>query len=70
MFVIKFLNHSLNFIGKADQIDIGSAAGRTGNDFYSGFTETKGTEDELGGFDFFHRVGRQADADGVTDTLT
>ena len=42
------LNHGFYLICKADQIDLGSSAGRTGNNFHPAFTESQCFQDPFG----------------------
>ena len=50
------LNHSLHLVCKADQIDLGSSAGRTGNNLHAAFTESQCLKDTSGRFYFFQRA--------------
>ena len=63
------LHHSFNFIGKTDQVDLGTAAGWTGNDFHASFAESKGFQNTFGGFYLLKRSAGQGNTDGVTDSL-
>ena len=65
----KFRNHRFYLIGKPDQINAGSSAGRTGNNFHAAFSESQSPQDQLCTLYFLHRITGQGDTDRIADPL-
>lgn len=63
------LYHIFYFVGKTDQIDLRSSAGRTGYHFDAAVSESQCLQDPFGGFDFFERISGQGYTDRIADAL-
>ena len=63
------LQAPLDLFRKADDIDLRPAAGRATDQFRAAPAQAERGQDGPGCTDFFHRICRQRDADGVADAL-
>ena len=63
------LHHGFYFISETDQVDLGTAAGWTGNYFHAAFAKSKSFQNTFGGFYLLKRSAGQGNTDGVTDSL-
>ena len=57
-------------MGDGDHIIFRPAAGRAGDQVRPAAAHVDGLQDAFGGHDLFHRIGGQADPDGIADALT
>jgi hypothetical protein len=62
-------NGLFHFLGQVDEVDLGPAASRTGNEGRPETAQAKGTEDGLAGLDFFDGIARQGYADRIADAF-
>lgn len=60
-------NGLFDFLGQVDEVDLGPATGRAGNEGRPEMAQAEGTEDGLAGLDFFDRVTGQGYADRIAD---
>ena len=62
-------NGRLDFFGKFDELNLRTAAGRTGNEGRSEAAQSQGAENGLSDLDFFRRIIRKGYADRIADAL-